>query len=160
MGPFADLVRMVLDANPDVQVVAVTGRDRAVYHAVRKLAESRSLLRALEFTDKLHELASVATFMVTKPGGLITSEALAKAGPMVLVNPIPGQETANARHLVKHDAAVLCPSSRELPNRIRELLEAPKRLDDMRCAARSLSQTAASTIADFIAEWSRDKPVM
>lgn len=153
MGPFADLVRMVLDANPEVQVVAVTGRDRAVYDAVRWLAESRSMLTAVQFTDKLHELASVATLMVTKPGGLITSEALAKAVPMVLVNPIPGQETANARHLVKHGAAVLCPSSHELPDLIRELLKDSQRLSDMRRAAESLSKTAASAIADFIAEW-------
>lgn len=53
----------------------------------------------LGFTDKVPELMSISDLVVTKPGGLTTSESLASHLPMVVINPIPGQEEENAEFL-------------------------------------------------------------
>ena len=49
-----------------------------------------------EFSDGVDELMEIASMIITKPGGMTTSEALAKGLPMVIINPIPGQEMNNA----------------------------------------------------------------
>jgi len=56
---------------------------------------------AYEFTDKVDELMQIATLTITKPGGMTTTEALSKDLPMVIVNPLPGQETYNTNFLLK-----------------------------------------------------------
>ena len=63
-------------------------------------------VRILEFTNEVPELMSISDLVVTKPGGLTTSESLASHLPMVIINPIPGQEEENAEFLESHGIAV------------------------------------------------------
>ena len=164
VGPFADMVRRLVEADPDVHVVAVTGRNRKVYAKLcrygqrrftqRRFSGSQPSLTVIEYTDRLHELMSVASLLVTKPGGLMTSEALAKGVPMILINPIPGQEAANARYLTAHGAALPAGSPDELVRTVGELLSDADRLRRMRSAAQSLAKPGAAAIAEFIQNWS------
>ena len=60
------------------------------------------------FTTEMDELMTAADLFVGKPGGLTTSEVLAKGVPMVVINPIPGQEERNSDHLLEQGAAIRC----------------------------------------------------
>ena len=53
----------------------------------------------LGFTKEIDELMQAADLVVSKPGGLTTSEVLARGAVMVIVNPIPGQESRNSDYL-------------------------------------------------------------
>ena len=55
------------------------------------------MVRVLPYTTQVPELMSIADFVVTKPGGLTSTESLVSGLPMVLINPIPGQEEENAK---------------------------------------------------------------
>ena len=59
----------------------------------------------LGFTTQMDELLAAADLVVTKPGGLTSSEALARGVAMVVVNPIPGQESRNSDYLLENGAA-------------------------------------------------------
>lgn len=87
--------------------------------------------------------------MVGKAGGLTTSEVLARAMPMALIAPIPGQEERNADHLLEAGAAIRCNNLPVAAWKIAKLLADPARLERMREAARSLGRPSA---AAFIAE--------
>ena len=63
-------------------------------------------IKVLEFTNKVPEFMSVSDLVVTKPGGLTTSESLASKLPMVIINPIPGQEEENAQFLEENGIAI------------------------------------------------------
>ena len=63
-------------------------------------------VKILEFTNQVPELMSISDLVVTKPGGLTTSESLASHLPMLIINPIPGQEEENAKLLVKNGIAI------------------------------------------------------
>ncbi len=63
-------------------------------------------IKVLGFTDKVPELMHIACLVVTKPGGLTTTETLACGLPMVIINPIPGQEEENAEFLVSNGVAI------------------------------------------------------
>jgi processive 1,2-diacylglycerol beta-glucosyltransferase len=91
----------------------------------------------------MDEWMAAADLMIGKPGGLTTSEALARGLPMLIVNPIPGQEERNADHLLEWGCAVRCNNIVTLDNKIKNLLTDPTRLTDM--SAPTASSTRAHT---------------
>ena len=72
----------------------------------------------LGFSTNMHELMAVADLIITKPGGLTTSEALALGKPLFILNPIPGQEAANSDFLLERGAAAKVNRVEDLPFRI------------------------------------------
>ena len=60
----------------------------------------------LEFTDKVAQFMSISTLVITKPGGLTSTEALTSNLPMLIINPIPGQEEENAEFLEENKVAI------------------------------------------------------
>ena len=86
---------------------------------------------------------TAADLLITKPGGLTTSEALALGKPLFLLNPIPGQEAANSDFLLQHGAAAKANRVEDLPFRLEKLLGSSK-LDEMAKAARALGRPGAA----------------
>ena len=108
----------------------------------------------LGFTDQMHELMAVADLVVTKPGGLTSSEALASGAAMVIVNPIPGQEARNSDYLLEHCAAIKVNNTPTLAPKVTELLQNPARLAQLKAAARSIGHPrAAFQIAQRALTW-------
>ena len=101
------------------------------------------------FTTEMDQYMAAADLMVGKAGGLTTSEALARALPMALIEPIPGQEERNADHLLEAGAAIRCNNLPAAAWKIAKLLDDPARLSRMREAARGLGRPgAAAAIAE------------
>jgi processive 1,2-diacylglycerol beta-glucosyltransferase len=92
---------------------------------------------------------AAADLMVGKAGGLTTSESLARALPMALIEPIPGQEERNADHLLEAGAAIRCNNLPAAAWKIAALLDDSARLARMRDAAKNLGRPgAAAAIAE------------
>ena len=89
----------------------------------------------LGFVTNMHEWMSVADLIVTKPGGLTSSEALALGKPLFILNPIPGQEMANSDFLLEKEPQPETPQ--DLPFRLKRLLGSAK-LQEMADAAGTL----------------------
>ena len=90
------------------------------------------ILVFLGFTDKVPELMSISDLVVTKPGGLTTSESLASHLPMVVINPIPGQEEENAEFLEEKGIAVWIRKKDDSSKIINYLLSNQEELENMR----------------------------
>jgi len=82
--------------------------------------------------------------LIGKAGGLTTSEALARELPMVLVEPIPGQEERNADHLLEAGAAIRCNNLPAAAWKIAHLADQPEKLQSMRRAAREMARPDAA----------------
>jgi processive 1,2-diacylglycerol beta-glucosyltransferase len=94
----------------------------------------------------------VADLIITKPGGLTTSEALAMGKPLLIVNPIPGQEAANSDFLLERGAAAKVNRVEDLPYRLGQLFASTK-LAQMARAAKNLGRPrAAQTICEEVAK--------
>ena len=92
----------LLSKCPEAQIIAISGRNEVMKNKFESLVEQylrNQDVRIFEFTDKVAEYMSIANLVVTKPGGLTSSESLVSHLPMVLINPIPGQEEENAEFL-------------------------------------------------------------
>jgi processive 1,2-diacylglycerol beta-glucosyltransferase len=101
------------------------------------------------FTTEMDKYMAAADLMVGKAGGLTTSEALARALPMALIEPIPGQEERNADHLLEAGAAIRCNNLPAAAWKIAVLLDDAGRFSRMRDAARGIGKpSAAASIAE------------
>ena len=122
--------------------MVVTGRNEELR---RELAaqDRKHPTHVLGFVTNMHELMAVADLIITKPGGLTSSEALAMGKPLFILNPIPGQEAANSDFLLEHGAAAKANRVEDLPYRIEQLL-GTKKLAEMGRAAKALGRPEAA----------------
>src|SRR5690606_11449412 len=128
-----------------LQVVVVAGRNEALAEELRKgTPPARHRVKVLGFTRELDELMAVADLVVSKPGGLTTSEVLARGAAMVIVNPIPGQESRNSDFLLENGAAIKVNNVSTLAYKIDTLLADPGRLAGLRANARRLGRPRAA----------------
>ena len=87
---------------------------------------------------------TASDLLLGKPGGLTTSEALAKGLAFCVVNPIPGQEERNSDHLLEEGVAIRCNNLPVLADKIDRLLSNPARMNTMRENARRLARPHAA----------------
>ena len=104
-----DILDLLASSNYDIQVIAIAGKNEKMKKAFDDIVskyQKQDTIKVLAFTNKVPELMQISDLVITKPGGLTTSESLACKLPLVLINPIPGQEEENAEFLEKSGAAV------------------------------------------------------
>jgi processive 1,2-diacylglycerol beta-glucosyltransferase len=113
VGNVEHLLQALADLQTRSQIIAVCGRNEELKTKLEKLAREklnneRVEFKPIGFTREMDEYMSAADLIVGKPGGLTTSEALAKGLIFVVVNPIPGQEERNSDHLLEKGCAIKC----------------------------------------------------
>ncbi len=133
VGSLEQIFRSLMDVKIPCTTVVVTGRNQ---DARKKLFQvpvpSRHRVRIIGFTREMDEFMAAADLVVSKPGGLTSSECLARGVPMVIVNPIPGQEQRNSDHLLEQGAAIKANNIPTLSYKVTELLLDRPRLRKMR----------------------------
>jgi processive 1,2-diacylglycerol beta-glucosyltransferase len=145
VGPIAKLYRALLEVSRPIELVTIAGRNEAVkteLHAIE--VPSRHRAKVLGFTDQIDELMAVADLVVSKPGGLTTSETLARGAVMVIVNPIPGQESRNSDYLLESGAAIKVNNIGTLAYKIDSLLADPARLAQLKSNVARLARPRAA----------------
>jgi processive 1,2-diacylglycerol beta-glucosyltransferase len=142
MGPVAEILSELDRVSTAFQTVVVTGRNEELR---RELAaqDRKHPTQVLGYASNMHELMAISDLIITKPGGLTTSEALAMGKPLFIINPIPGQEAANSDFLLERGAAAKVNRVEDLPYRLENLL-GTKKLTDMARAARALGRPEAA----------------
>jgi processive 1,2-diacylglycerol beta-glucosyltransferase len=145
MGPVSEILAELDKVPGDFQTVVVAGRNEELR---RELAvqNRRHPTHVLGFATNMHELMAVAGLIITKPGGLTSSEALAMGKPLFILNPIPGQEAANSDFLLERGAAAKVNRVEDLPFRIAQLLGSKKFAEMARAAKKLGRPQAAATI--------------
>jgi processive 1,2-diacylglycerol beta-glucosyltransferase len=145
LGPVEALVRALWGHVRGVRMVVITGRNEPLRRKLEAAARRAEVpTRVVGFTSEMHEWMGLADLAVTKPGGLTTSEALACGLPLVVANPIPGQETRNAAMLYEEGAAISGENVLTVGPRVARLLASPERLAAMRANARRLGRPQAA----------------
>lgn len=132
-GPVRKTIEALGQVKAPLQLVVVAGKNDALLKEMEALrSQCPHPMRVYGFIDNMDELMEVSDLMITKPGGLSCAEALTKGLPLLLTDPIPGQESRNANFLVKQGAALLARSPQEIAAWVRRLLEDPKQFEMLR----------------------------
>jgi processive 1,2-diacylglycerol beta-glucosyltransferase len=140
VGPIEKLYRGLLSIETPIEVVVVAGKNEQVREELQGVeVPSRHRAKILGFTDQIDELMAAADLVVSKPGGLTTSEVLARGAAMAIVNPIPGQESRNSDYLLEHGAAIKINNVGTLPMKIDGLLKDESRLNTLKENAKRIS---------------------
>ena len=144
------VITSLTEMQHEAQVVAIAGRNEQlrarltalVHHTKRR---SRVTVNVVGYTTEMDEYMSASDLILGKPGGLTTSEALAKGLVLVIVNPIPGQEERNSDHLLEEGVAIRCNNLPALSYKIDRLLDDQRRLAEMRKNVRRLAKPNAAS---------------
>lgn len=145
LGSLDTLAARLLALSNDFQLIVLAGKNAAALNALQTLAKNHpKRLFPQGFTDKVERLMACADLVITKPGGLTSSECLAVGLPMIVNSPIPGQEERNADFLLEQGVALKAFDIVTLEYRVAHLLAHPARLAAMRDAARALGRPRAA----------------
>ena len=151
VGPVEGIFHALSEIQRPLQAVFVCGKSAELKSKMERLARGvskRSMVKfvVLGFTTEMDELMSASDILMGKPGGLTTSEALAKGLIFVIVNPIPGQEERNSDHLLEEGVGIRCNNLPALGFKLDRLLSEPRRMIVMRENALRLAKPDAAEI--------------
>lgn len=145
LGPIAELVNELNRISCPLQMIVVAGTNKRLFDWLeRRKPYLRAKTIVYGFTSEVAELMSVSTLIVTKPGGLTISEALSKRLPIIILNPIPGQEAKNTEYLLSEGVAVKADSAADTALLTDMLLGNRSKLEQMRDNAQRIAKPRSS----------------
>ena len=125
----------LLSIDRDFQIVVVTGKNVSLKEKLSKSLlnhHTNKKVSILGYTDKMNDILSSVDLLITKPGGLTTTEALLKSVPMVIPYFIPGQEEENLDFFTNYGCAIKITKKFTLPVAIKVLFDNPHRIEVMK----------------------------
>ncbi len=154
MGPIQEIVSSLNRINRPIQMIIVAGSNKRLFNWFeRRRYNFRMKSFVYGYASNIDELMAVSTLIITKPGGLTISEALSKGLPIIIINPIPGQEAKNTEYLLREGAAIKASSTGDAALLTEALLNHSLKLEQMRQnAGRIAKPNSAIDIARLILE--------
>lgn len=136
LGPIRKVVKSLIKIKQNIQLIVIAGTNRKLNEWLKKVPKKTTKkIVFYDYANNVDELMTLATMIITKPGGMTTAESLAKGLPMVIVNPIPGQEMRNTDFLLQNGIAVRIDKTHDISEEVDLLLKSPAKLAAMRDAA-------------------------
>lgn len=155
LGPIKEIVKVLDHSHIDVQLIVACGTNKKLWRWIKGGHFHKKLLR-FAYSDNIDELMELSTLIITKPGGITTAEALTKGLPMLIINPLPGQEAMNTKFLLSEGVAIKTESPQDAVVLVEELLYNKDKLAVMKAKARSLAKSdSAVQIAQLVLELAR-----
>ena len=160
VNPAEQVVKSLRQMPHRAQVVVISGKNpeakARVEAELQKSADipSKVEFKVLGYVDDMPAWMGAADLLVSKPGGMTSAESMASGLPMVIYDPIPGQEERNCDQLLEKGAAIKCNEIIILGYKVGKLLGESGRLEAMRLSARRMGQPQAATkvVQTLIAE--------
>lgn len=140
-----------------LQFLVVCGNNKKQLAQVQQFIahyEGDCVIHGYGFVNNVEVMMSASDCIVSKPGGLTVSEALAKNLPMLLVDPIPGHEERNVDFLVNNGMAALITKHFPIDEAVYELFHNPARLKTVRETMHAIAHPdATEKLAEFVLNW-------
>lgn len=136
---FEDLIKNF----DDIQVLAIAGKNEKMklhFESIVKEFNKEKNVRVLEYTNKVPELMAISNLVISKPGGLTTSESLASNLPMIIINPIPGQEEENAEFLENKGTGIWIRKNDSPYEVLKNVINNPVKLEEMKKNTETLAK--------------------
>lgn len=152
LGPVENIVDKIEHVEAKFQLMVVCGINKKLVNILTKRkARYKKKMLVFGLVENIDELMEVSSMVVTKPGGLTTSESLAKELPMIIIHPIPGQEAKNTEFLLREGVALKAEDSEDIATLIQELLLNNTKLSQMRNRTRELKKpNSARDVANLV----------
>ena len=148
-GSIKDTLSELISIDRDFQIIVITGRNKSLKEKLEKnlMSHEQSIdknICVLGFTDKMNDLLSAVDILVSKPGGLTTTESLLKEVPMIVPYFIPGQEEENLDFLSNCGASLRTSKKYTLSIILKVLIDNPDRIEMTKENIKSIKKLNAS----------------
>jgi processive 1,2-diacylglycerol beta-glucosyltransferase len=145
VGPIEGIVKAIASVSKPVQAVVICGHNEELAKKLEALKAALNInLKVVGFVDNVYDFMEASDMLISKAGGITTTESLAKELPIIIIAPIPGQETRNSDFLTGHGAAVKVDDVSEIRPILEELLSSPERLKNMKEAIGKIKKPTSS----------------
>ena len=137
------ILRALAENFSDIQVIAISGKNEKMKKEFNNIVletDSQDNIKVLEYTNIVPQLMRISDLVITKPGGLTVTESLASGLPIIIINPIPGQEEENAEYLEKAQVGIWLKKEDNLQEVLAQLIENKINLKNMKIRARLLAK--------------------
>ena len=138
-----NMLKSIIDNFPYLQIIAIAGRNQKMKERFDELVfetNSSESVKILSYTNQVPELMSVSDLVITKPGGLTTTESLASGLPLILIDPLPGQEEENAKFIENNGAGLWIKKEDNIEEVLSTIFKSPYELIDMKIRARLIAK--------------------
>lgn len=145
----------LLKDDPLLQLLIVCGKNEDLFNSLQKAYQSLHHIKVVGYVTEMAELLHVATCVITKPGGIILSEALAMNTPIILPGATPGQERENAQFFVQQGAAIWNEKIHRLAAEVRLLVRNEAKLASMKQSLKNMyhSKSAMKIVEDILQDY-------
>lgn len=141
----------------NVQIITMCGKKektKKFFEEILERTPHNNYVKLLPFTDKIPELMAISDFVVTKPGGITSSEVLACSIPMIICNPIPGQEEQNSNFLLNNGVAIRLFDNDDMYVTLTNFFNSPNRIKQIKELEKEIGKpNATKDICDFICSY-------
>lgn len=155
-GNIKETLEELLTVDRDFQILVVTGRNEHLKDRLSKMLDStihNKNICLLGYTNKMNDILASIDVLISKPGGLTTTEALLNDVPMIVPYFIPGQEEENLDFLTNCGAALRTTKKYSLPVLLKVLIDDPSRLDTLRKNIKSIRKfNSAVNISNLVVD--------
>lgn len=154
LKPIRHVVKSVADNPRNIHMTVVCGNNRILKNNLEMRFEEyirQGRMEILGFVGNIPELMARCHVIVTKPGGLTSSEAINMSIPMLIPFSIPGQEQENTDFLVESGMAMAVNGADDINEKINLLMDQPHLYDSM---SQNMSQLSANYSLDKVVELS------
>ncbi|MFA4889994.1 MAG: glycosyltransferase, partial [Candidatus Omnitrophota bacterium] len=133
LGPIKTILKSMEKIKKEIQEIVVCGTNKKLHGSLeKKLHKYKKRIALFGFSQNVHELMSISDMIISKPGGVTAAESLSKEIPMIIVNPLPGQEANNTAYLTEKGTAIKVEAAKTINLVIEDLLENPLKLSSFR----------------------------
>ena len=151
-----EILDSLIKASKDMQMIAIAGKNEKMktkFDEIVEKSDATKRVKVLSFTNQVPELMSISDLVVTKPGGMTTTESLASGLPMIIINPIPGQEEENAEFLEGKGVGIWIKKDDNVSEILTNLFSHPNKLNEMKNNAILLGHpNSTKDICDILLE--------
>ena len=117
------------------QIIIISGKNQKLYNDFQKTINNtyhKSQIKLIDFTTELPELLPITSFVITKPGGLTITECISTNVPIILINPIPGQEKENAQYIADNKMGIWIKASKPTSEYFQEIFNDTKLIEEIK----------------------------
>lgn len=134
----------------DLQMVVVCGSNKSLFKKLRATNTQKKMI-VFGYVDNVDVLMDASDCILSKPGGITTSEALAKGLPMIMIDQLPGVEDRNVEFLLNNGAALFATKTFSIDEVLHLLLESPQRQQTIQASIKRLAKpNSTKNLCDFL----------
>ena len=143
-GNPARILEAVRQVEQPLQVVIVAGKNPRLEDQARKLAQGTPGISVLGWVDNMQEWMVAADLLITKPGGSTLMEAFASGLPVLVMDPLPGNEQRTCQWIERWKAGRWVQRVEDLAPLLCQLLSNREALSEMRERAKAVARPQAA----------------